>query len=487
MGRYLIVEPEERSLQLIQESLLLLDKEAVLEIFADLQGLKNHVGQLPEDEQAEYWKFDLYILDYSLYPYPQWSEQLQFIHSNNSKKAAVLLTGYESSFTALKYLRTLDICNFLSKPFDALLLKESLNIARNLRKKVTPIEIKSQTTSASVAFLKDVELQSISELGFVTLSDSEIKRGSTAKYFSSLFAHGKKRSVWAECLLSIPHPQKPGTFVNKFQFFGADQLFLNILRRYIQDHKANHTSSALWSFAPSPQSKPVKMAIVALDTLENQNFIQDLHNRFSNLTAEIVKIDPLNKPSPAYDHDIVLNYSDLSFDKFGEYFQEDSIHLWMGPTIADEESLKGLAEIYHDVFYTPYDRSYFYKKLKIHFPNLEEVTPTVLVNVTTREKMKVANKVRISDPCELFVNLFYPRELPLHEFREIVFLSDDESQSIELPAVCHYVEKSKSNDSGASPSYFHQFVFFGMKDHLLKEIRLWLLRNYINENQKDSE
>jgi hypothetical protein len=56
--------------------------------------------------------------------------------------------------------------------------------------------------------LKDVELQSISELGFLTLSDSEIPLYSLSKYFSSIFDTEKKQSVWAQCLASIPHPQK---------------------------------------------------------------------------------------------------------------------------------------------------------------------------------------------------------------------------------------------------------------------------------------
>lgn len=486
MGRYLIVEPEERSLQLIQESLMGLDKDAHLEIFKDFKSLDSHIEQLKDAEKNNFWNFDLFILEHSLYNHPEWVEKIPALHAKNQKKAALFLTGYDNTFTALKYIRALDVYNFLFKPFDPLILKESLNIGVNIGKKVSPIEIKSQSLSAYVAFLKEIELQSISEMGFVSLSDTEIRQGSTTKYFSPLFAYGKKRSAWAKCLISLPHPQKPGVFINKFHFYGADQTFLNNLRRYIQANKSNNTSSALWSFAPPKNARTLKMAIVSADSIENQNFAEDIKNHYKNLHVEIVKIDPEAKStSPPFDHDIVLNLSEIKFETISPYFDPKTIYLWITSPFADEDQLKEQSSNYHDIFCSPLDRPYFYKKLKIHNPDLDEINQSSIVNITSHEKIKAANKVKISDPSELYVNILYPRELPLGDFREIVFLSEDEGQTVELPATCHFVEKSKNSEPQAGPTFFHQFVFFGMKDHLLKQIRLWLLQRYIAENQKE--
>lgn len=486
MGRYLIVEPEERSLQLIQESLVGLDKDARFETFKDFKSLDNHFEKLTDTEKITFWNFDLYILEHSLCTHPEWVEKIPDLQSKNQKKAAILLTGYDNAFTALKYIRALEIYNFLFKPLDPLILKESLNIAINVAKKVSLIEIKSQSISAYVAFLKEIELQSISELGFVSLSEAEIKPGSTTKYFSPLFTYGKKRSAWAKCLISLPHPQKPGVFINKFHFYGADQTFLNNLRRYIQANKSNHTSSALWSFAPPKSLRPLKMAIISADSLENQNFAEDIKNHYKNLQVEIVKIDPETKTtSPPFEHDIVLNLSEIKFENISTFFNTTAVYLWITPPFADEDQLKEQSQNYHDIFCNPLDRPYFYKKLKIHNPDLDENNQSSIVNITSHEKIKAANKVKISDPSELYVNILYPRELPLNDFREIVFLSEDEGQTVELPAICHFVEKSKNNDPQAGATYFHQFVFFGMKDQLLKQIRLWLLQRYIAENQKE--
>ncbi|MFN3455631.1 MAG: hypothetical protein ACK41T_11790 [Pseudobdellovibrio sp.] len=486
MGRYLIIEQEERSLELIKESLLSIDPDAKFLIFKNLKEIEDQNAKLREEEVSAFWLFDLFILDYSLYTHPMWQDKILFLQNHNIKKSAIFLTGYETNFTVSKYLRQLDIYNFIFKPFDQLILKESLNLGLNIRKKVSPLEIKSQGTSAFIAFLKEIELQSISEIGFVTLSDSQIKIGSTTKYFSSLFSRGKKRSVWAQCLLSIPHPQKPGAFINKCQFYGVDQTFLNSLRRHIQDNKAHQTSSALWDFTAPKSHKKIKLALLGLDTPENQALCEDIKKRFKNLQAEVVKIDPQKKSTgPQFDHDIVLNLSEIQFENFSGYFKKEALFLLVSGPLKDEESLKDLSLNYKDIFSTPFDRSYFLKKLKIHCHDLEEREPSLITNITSHEKMKAANKVKISDLCELYVNLIYNRELPLNDFREVVFLSEDETQTVELPAICHYAEKSQSSDPKSGPSYLHQYVFFGMTDHLLKQIRLWLLQNYIAQNQKE--
>lgn len=488
MGRYLILDREDKSVEQIIEALKSVDAQAQIENFPSMETFEAHTNALNPEDVAPFWVFDLMILDYSLHTPAVWPEKLAKLKSQNSKEFSYILTSYENNLTTAKNIRPLEIYNFIFKPFDSLILKESINLALKTKKKATPLEMKSQSATAFIALLKAVELQTISELGFVTLSDSQIEIGSLSKYFSTMFTYGKKQSVWAQCLVSVPHPQKPGNFINKFQFFGAEQPLLSTIRKFIAAHKTDSASSALWNFNPPKTTVPLKLALIGLDNDENKSFITEVQNRYHNLTAEIVKLDPSKKSveKTIYDHNFCINATDIKHENFKDLFKPDCVHFWYAPYIPNEDDLKNHATEYRDIFLRPLDRSYFYKKMKIHINALSEKVPNHLLNITSREVIKVANKVKISEISELYVNLVYSRELQFKEFREFVFLSDDETQTVELPAFCHYTEKAASTGAKDDPAGFlHQFVFFGMTDYLLKQIRLWLLHNYITSNQKN--
>lgn len=487
MGRYLIVDREDKSVEQIIEALKSVDAQAQIENFPDMEAFEAHANALSPEAVAPFWLFDLMVLDYSLHTPATWPEKLAKLKAQNSKEFSFILTSYENNLTSAKNIRPLEIYNFVFKPFDSLILKESLNLALKIKKKAAPLEMKSQSATAFIALLKAVELQTISELGFVTVSDSQIETGSISKYFSTMFTYGKKQSVWAQCLVSVPHPQKPENFINKFQFFGAEKPLLSTIRKHIAAHKADSASSALWNFNPPKSTVPLKLALIGLDNDENKGFISEIQSRYNNVTPEIVKLDPSKKSADkaVYDHDFCINTTEIKHENFKEMFKAECVHFWYAPDIPKEDDLKVHATEYRDIFLRPLDRSYFYKKMKIHINALSEKEPSHLLNITSREVMKVANKVKISEISELYVNLVYSRELNFKEFREFVFLSDDETQTVELPAFCHYTEKAQGGGKDDPPGFLHQFVFFGMTDHLLKQIRLWLLHNYIVSNQKN--
>lgn len=487
MGRYLILDREDKIIEQITEAIRVVDNQPQIEKFADIPTLEKHVAELDPEAVADFWSFDLLILDYGLHQPTAWVENIAKLKAQNKKECSVVLTGYENNHTTAKFIRPLDIYNFLFKPFDSLILKESLNLALKLNKKAQPLEMKSQSSGAFIASLKEVELQTISELGFVTFSDVKIETGAVTKYFSPIFAHGKKQSVWAQCLISVPHPQKTGTFINKFQFYGAEQSLLNTVRKYIANRKADQVSSALWNFNPPKQEITVNLALIGLDNDENKALAADLEAKYANLKVEFIKLDSQKKAQAmTAQHHITLNTTDIKHEAYASLFSKECIHLWFTNAVPKDDEIKDHASEYHDIFVKPLDRSYFFKKLKIHINALRENEQSHLINITSHEVMKAASKVKISEISELYVNITYSRELPVREFREFVFLNEDETQNVELPAFCNYKEKLQG--SGAKdepPAYLHQFVFFAMTDHLLKQIRLWLLHNYIASNKKE--
>ena len=493
MARYLVIDHEEKAIDFISEALKSIDPQCQIEAFTSEKDFDEKITSLIVDDNRSavdiYFDFDTIILDHSLNNNKDWAVKIQELKNQNAKKdAPIIFCGYEEGHsTSIQHLKLLDIYNFIFKPFDMLILKESINIAAKPQKRAQTLEIKSQQASSMVASLKQVDMQSISELGFVTLSDSMIPQNGLAKYFSPLFVNGKKQSIWAQCLVSLPHPQKPGIFINKFQYYGPDQTFLNIIRKYVRDHKADETSSALWNFNPPKEINQQKMAVIGIDNDETKNYIQDIKAHYSNLDVELVKIDAQAKTATqVYNHSIVLNLTEIKHDSLLNFFSKTATYILILQNQIKDEDYEAHASVYRDIFVKPLDRSYFYKKLKIHINTLKEIDQSHLMNVTSKEKMKVANIVKISEICELFVTITYARELPFKSFREFVFIGEDETQAIELPGFCHFVDKTgASKGQDGKMSITHQFVFFAMTDHYLKQIRLWLLQNYISKNQKD--
>lgn len=486
MARVLVVDRELKSINEFRQTLLNLNPQIIIESFLSLQDLDFVTKKLTEEELIEFYKFDLTILDYSLVEPKDWEEKLSFFAQRNALKGVVCFSTYDRPEINRKHIFNLKIYNILYKPFDSLILKESLNIALKAGKNSKTVEIKPQAAKAFVAILKEIELISICELGFVTMNEGEIPQFSYSKYFSEIFSYGKKQSVWAQCLMSIPVPNKPGYFINKFQYVAIDPAALLTIRKYIQTNKKNQLSSALWNLAHPQQLKTLSIAVI--DTvLENSGtLIQDIETHFENVKIDFIKIDANKSSKPvSQQYDCVINLNDSNkFDQFKNYFPKETLYFMFSKVLIAEDRMAEITSQYRDIFILPLDKSYFFKKLKIHLQDLKYKEVPDILNVGCTEKFKAANLVKISEICELYLTFNYHRELPNGTFREFVFINEDENQIIELPAFCNFTEKNKPiNGKKSAPTYFHQFVFWGMTDHYLKQIRIWLLHNYILQNR----
>lgn len=480
MGLYLVIDPEEKT---------------KIEIVAALEQIDNQVQIIHKPTLTQWRKernerqepkvdFDLIVLNFEEFEMAKWPNELAQVRTEVSlgKNPNIILVGYESPNLSRRLLTKLDFFNFVFKPFDKLILKETIHTSLSKKKRITPLEIKAQKSAAFVAVLKEIELQSVSELGFVSLSDELIPIGATSKYFSNLFQHEKKLSTWAQCMKSIPHPNKPKVYINQFQFFGIENGSLMALRRHIHLHKSNSASAALWSLGKPSKSQKVNLALLAPEGSQSKKLKADLENYFKNIECEIIDPEksPLEKKHPQYE--LVLNWSDWGPEALKKEFGEQTKFFWIMAGFAIEDDRTQFVGKYTDFFILPIDKSYMFKKLKIHAPDLEPNEEIELLNIFSHEKMKSANLIQLSEINEIFINFNYHRELTYKTFREFTLFSDDERNMIELQAFCAFSEKS-GNEKG---KFFHQFLFFATTDHYLKAIRVWLLHDYVSQKQKNN-
>ncbi|MFZ3231094.1 MAG: hypothetical protein WA160_12880 [Pseudobdellovibrio sp.] len=487
MGLFIVVESDIKVNQQINEAISSLDKQAVIKNYLDLKELYADLAtnKIKDD-------ISLAIIEFSNKKITEWPVEIfeffkkfandEFPGLNSDFK--ILFSSFDDEKLNHRTLLLMPAYNFVFKPLDELILKETINAALNFKSKLAPIELKSTKSSSSIGILKVVELFSVSELGFTTYSDVQLVEGSVSKYFCTIFNHERKRSAWAQCLRSFAHPKKANCFVNQFQFYGVDTAFLMTVRKFIVQQKNQKTSEFALDLTADEATLKIKIGLLAMDLETAAKLQEDLLHHFKNAEVEIIhfsKAEDLADKTVLQTCDTVLNLSEILPEEFIKLTKPNAKLFWLNSKMENEELRKELALVYKDLQYLPLDRSYLYKKLKIHHPELLEKEVSTFLTVTTSEKMKSANLIKISEISEIFVNFNYARELPPKANREFIFISEDETNLVELPAFCHFSEPMKS-EKGV---FFHQFVFFGMTDHFLKQIRLWITQDYILKNKKD--
>ena len=488
MSRILLIDNEAKSTDEIKKILLSLDPECAIEIFDSLENFENEANK---SEEPDFFNFNLIVLEYQLAKFNEWEAELTKLRSKVSADAVICFTTYDGPTVNRKNILNLAVFNLLYKPYDPLILKESLNMAlktsENSREEIKPIELKPQASTAYVGLLKEADMLSICDLGFVTQNDTAIPLNTFSKYYSRLFSHEKKQSVWAQCIQSEPAPDMPGTFISKFHFVGIESPVLMKLRKYLLENKTQKIKKSIWSFADSKNQRALNIAVI--DAIESpSNLKTDIEEHFKNVTVDILAYDA-NKQNEPYSkpYDCVINLNPLlGHQALLAMFNPGIIPLLFSETAMTDDQFKELLPIYRDIFRLPLDRSYFYKKLKTLLPDLQCIDSPDVINITSSEKLKAANLVKISEICELYLVFSYHRELPKHSYREFVFITDDENQLIQLPAFCSFTQKAAPEPGNPGVNFTHQFTFWGTTDYHLKQIRLWLLHNYIEQNQAES-
>lgn len=487
MSRVLLIDNEVKSTDEIQKTILSLDPQCAIELFDSLSAFEEKA----KEAAADYFLFNLVIIEYQLAKWNEWEKRIAELRSKLPPEAVICFTSYDSASVNRKHILHLSVFNLLYKPYDPLILKESLNMALktslNSAVEIKPVEIKPQPSKAFVGILKELDILSLSELGFVTQNDAQIPLYTFSKYYSRLFSHEKKQSVWAQCIQSEPDPQNTNLFISRFHFVGIDSPVLMKLRKHIQDNKTQKVKQTVWSFTDSAKHRPVMIAVIEnAETLPTLKV--DIEKNFKNVTVDILKYEPEKMKTPfSVPYDCVINLNPhLSPEALKPLFKSDITPLLVSSQSVTDDQFKEWLPFYRDILRLPLDRGYFYKKLKIHIPDLQFNEASEIVTISTSEKLKAANLVKLSEICELYLIFSYHREMPRQSYREFAFVAEDENQMMQFPAFCSFAKKGTAEPRQKAAGFTHQFTFWGMTDHFLKEIRIWLLHNYIEQNKSDS-
>ena len=150
---------------------------------------------------------------------------------------AFVLTGFEDPNFHVEELRDRIISNILLKPFDKLILQQHLNFALDGRHVPSKYAVAPYRTSAIIEVLKLVQMESMSQVGFVTRSNRMLPAQAVSKYYSRIFSSDRHRSLIAKLTSCELDPNDPNNYISSFAFFGADPTQIANLRRRVSEDK----------------------------------------------------------------------------------------------------------------------------------------------------------------------------------------------------------------------------------------------------------
>ncbi len=408
--------------------------------------------------------------------------------AQSEDELGVVFTGYEEESVHKKRYEQRSVNNFIYKPFDKVLLRQLLEIAFSGRGPVKNFYVHNYKGSFRVEMLKEILSTRLTELGFHTLSDQAVQTGTIAKYYAPFLETQQHRSAMAQALSSQLNP-KTGLHDVYLRFYALDQQQSFNLQRLVKEKSHPRT---LPTVAGSP--KTFEFAFVEHEKSSLCQEIEPTFERFFQVPIRKTKDLPtmlkdLQALSSHPDHRFVF-IDDLhvvgnemnELQSFINMNQKSPMSIFLlSKKIFPEDLERELSTICEDIYYSPFNKSYLMKSLKLRWPTIPVKEELFESTREFEQQIHVSNPVQIIEVSEVSVVIEYYRELPLSSFREFVFWMPEEAQTPTLLAQCVHTAPLQGKKG-----YQCHFIFFGLQDAERKHLRLWMRHQYVEEKQKGS-
>jgi hypothetical protein len=143
----------------------------------------------------------------------------------------LVISAYENPDFDIKLAEERIICNVLYKPFDELILKQLLHFALKGHHPSSESFVHVVQVKHEVEMTKEVSLEAVGDVGFVTRSPRAIEVGKIAKYYGDVFRG--RAHVMARCMSCEPHPEHKDEFQVWFSYLGIPSSQISDIRKGI--------------------------------------------------------------------------------------------------------------------------------------------------------------------------------------------------------------------------------------------------------------
>lgn len=500
MGWVVVLEKDDLFYRQIEEALEVIDPNLNILRFLEVREFLTWLSQLEKKEaeilsqipapplkgvvtEIEGWGFKDIALIQKVKPL-----LIKLGFATQEDELCILLTGHDHPKLEMKRYEHRFVSNFVFKPFDKLLLKQSLETALTGRVPVKKHHINNFKTEVKIEMLKSIRLTEVNEIGFGTLSDQKVSTNKISKYYANFLETVQHRSAFGRAILTS-NVRGSTLYKVNLGFFALDQQQSFNLQKMIKSQNQKRTLPTIgeqeseFFFLSHEKGGLCQQLAPSLERFYHGYFqtvdsveklLEALHLRRSISSAAVFYV--------FVDCAFWLGNEVAEIKAIKEVQQVGEIQIFaLSSRIFQESQENELSEFCSDIFYAPFNRSYIIKSLKYRWPALANKEEIFIGYGDFDQRIHSSNPVQLKEVSEAGLVLQYYRELPIGTFREFILWMPNEVNTPTLLGQCNFVEFDKEKKV-----YNCHFIFFGLKDFHLKHIRLWILHNYIEGKKSES-
>ncbi len=400
-------------------------------------------------------------------------ESLQKIR--DKYKSRIVLTPFEDPLKPLKKIETWPIENIIYKPFDPNILQEHLRFSAIDDRKLTPLAVHSSKESCKIEKIRRHPFAALSDFGFKLKSKTKFEVGKVYKFYHFIFQNQKKSSLWAKLVYKNEED-------HEFIFCHPSLPVLNNLRKKATDPKSKLKDII---FHGSDKNRTLERVQVGIEMTGAEELKSFIARRFPAI--EVIDITPDGKAAatgsgPAQPH-VVVSEAKYDAKSFTARFGADALyfHVTNDPLPDREEALTVLS-FESARLPKPLDRNYFLRLMMAYFPALKDADPVAVSWFSVTEDSLHSEIVVAKEFSE--AAFMYERDslLPRGNYQEFALPQEDETELKILKAKIQWADEKPQQNK----LFLHQVIFYGIRDNLLKKIRLWQLQAHISKKSAES-
>lgn len=380
----------------------------------------------------------------------------------------LLLTAFDDKTKPIKNIEKLPVHNVIYKPFDLTILKEHTRFAILRGQKLKSMYVHTTQSPAIIESLKRFKILQLSEFAFKISKSHKLDLHKCYKFYHPLFANKKQQHAWGRVINAT------GDYYELLFSQNKNPVLAQLRRRVATS--TQKVKAPNWIGLSENTQNALVVGIQIQDEPTQKSLEELLSRNFKDFFFILNKeIDPKTKLSC----DVLITEMDHDQKSIEAQFEKKPLVIRVFEKDIERVELEKRFETEFIRMEKPIDKALLVKYLKYCFPQLVEGDEEIQrITATLDEPTMIAEELLIQDFSEASISFTDIIKHELGEIMEIALPKEDEANIQEIKARVNFAA-DKPEGPSKEKVYNHQFVLFGMRDELLKSLRLWALQKHI--------
>jgi hypothetical protein len=388
-------------------------------------------------------------------------------------KTNLILTAFDDSLKPLKKTDTWPIENIIYKPFDPAILQEHLQFALIKGEKNKTTAVHTTTEKNNIEKIRRQNFLHITDFGFSIESTFEYTLNHPYKFYHLSFFDKKKASQWVKAI-----SRNNNTY--EFIFCVPTHAIVAHLREKTSASNAK-LKNVKWQGFEKNKIKNAPLVFLQKNDPDDLARLKDYFAR-KFPSAKIIDL-PEGKSTEKIKCDLIISEIEFSPEQLNGLFEESPLYFRLcNDGLGERSEAEKILSSETVRLSQPVDRNFLGRMMNSYFPGCVETEPNPTHWITLADPALHSEMIEANELSEVAFIYMNDTMLTVGEFQEFALTQEDETELRPIKAKVQFVDTKPD----AEHKYLHQVVFFGVRDDLLKRIRLWMLQTFINHKKSDS-